>query len=736
MQIIRIRLKNFLSFGTKMQELEFSDLNTIVGPNDSGKTNVFRAIELVKRHINQRNVPAEAYYHNLDFEKPYEIEIDIKFDQEEKEILLNFLVCAIIHQDIRPKEKENQRRNLEILKKILLGKGEKFFSDFCEELTIVVDTEGKSRYPPDIYFKFNKNNQYLYFQSYRLTNNLKKRDSHTIRNISDIILTQARNEIPKLNDCILNIKQKLPNLDNFSYNVFDHILEITEDSVSSEFGGFRLTEFEANKETFPEFIRTRNFIRSVSPEDESASFVDIVSHIFKKSIIKTSDIRARPKVIQSPKDLQYFDEMINISGENLAKILFSLANSDNPKLKTQYREVTNEFKKITNGLELEVQVKPIKSKIKKRHLRELEKEFDRLDNATNIAMADEEIEIVKDHLYVQVIKNNIPIPIEFAAAGIIELAILLTAVIGHKNKVLLLDEPALNLHSILQRRVLQLIQKAISKNKNQVILITHSPYLLNPENFKNSWKITSPKPGSTVVNLKEIIDSMNTNEREKTLTRLYNSEIRSILFQHGVVLVEGPSDKIVIEKTDRYLTDNQLDGPNIEDNEWMILDVGGKDSFSLLLKLVKKLKIPHTSVLDYDSLMECTRKIFIDGQEVITSSAINAIEKSEGLSQSEKSFIKKIRSSIIPKKEKSRTDKIITRYWYDDNLLKKLNTIARKHNMYVLIKDLEGSLQTSTTSKDSKPLRATEHITELLSENKIPKEIKLVMKFIKTKIKN
>lgn len=734
MEIQKIRLKNFLSFGKSTQELEFSKLNTIVGPNDSGKTNVFRAIELVKKHITDRETPSEAYYHNKDSEHPFEIEIDVKFNLEEKELLTNYLVCGCINQGVRPVEGEDQSLGEEVLQKIVLGNGLKLFNDFCENITIVVDTEGKSRYPPEIYFKMRKENKVLYYQSYRVTKKPRKKGSYSIRNLSDILLSEARKQFPKLNSYITKKSNKIPNLSTFRIKLFDFLYQHTDENLSSEFGGFRLADFEANRTTFPEFIRVRNFIRN-RIEDEGANFQEIVAYLFVNSVIKTSDIRARPKKIVNPKDRNFLNEMINISGENLPKILFSMVHSDDPKLKSQYGEILSEFKKITKGLEIDVQVKPVIRKTTERTLTEFS-DATRLDNMTNVGLKDQQKETIEQEVSVQIIKNNIPIPIEFAAAGIVELIILLTAIIGQKSKVLLLDEPALNLHSILQKRVLQLIQRAVSKYNNQVILITHSPFLLNPENFENSWKFSSTKKGTNIINISEIIHSMGTNEKERTVTRLHNSEIRSMLFQHGIVLVEGPSDKIVLEKTDRYLTDNELDGPNIEDNEWMILDVGGKDSFTLILNLVKKLKIPHISVFDYDSLMQCTKKITINGSEIRTSSAISTIYQTGELTTTEIKLVKKLENSIIEKIKNLTNNEKIKQYWYNPTVTNDLNTIAKKHNMYILTKDLEGVIQSNATPKDSKPLKALDRINNSLAENKVPSEIKLVMKFIKTKIEN
>lgn len=731
MEIQKIRLKNFLSFGEKTKELEFSNLNTIVGPNDSGKTNVFRAIEMVKKHMSQRETPAEAYYHNLDFEKPYEIEIDVKFNLDEQQILENFFVCGCLSQGIRPVEKENTELKEHILKKILLGNGRKHFSDFCKEITIVVDTEGKSRYPPDIYFKFQNKGRYLYFQGHRITKKPKRRGSYSIQNMSDIILNQARNAHPSLNDYVKKEKVKLPNLEKFSTHLFDYLYNHTDETLSSEFGGFRFAEFEANKETFPEFIRIRNFFSREKPEESGANLFDMISLMFSRSIIKTSDIRARPKKIVNPEDRLFLNELINITGENIPKILFSLAHSDDPKLKSQYREITSELKRIM-GLEMDIQVKPIKKKIKKRAITDLGPSVARLDNASDIAITDQETEYVENEVNIQILKNGIPIPVEFAAAGVIELLIILTTVIGQKNKVLLLDEPALNLHSVLQKRVLNIINQAVIKNHNQVILITHSPFLLNPDTFEHTWKFSSTKNGTQILNLREIMDSMSPDEKGRTVTRLRNSEIRSILFQHGIILVEGPSDRMVLEKIDRFMIDNEMNGPNIEDNEWMILDVGGKDSMSLFINLAKKLHLPHTSVMDFDSLMQCIRRIKLGSDDVRTSSVIGYIEKTDGLSKQEQNLIKKLESTII-KKHKKNNEKTI-QFWYPDEKLEQLKKIALTHNMYVLTKDLEGVIRTTSTSRDSKPLKDLDQITELLSQNKIPGELKSTMNFIKTKI--
>ena len=124
----------------------------------------------------------------------------------------------------------------------------------------------------------------------------------------------------------------------------------------------------------------------------------------------------------------------------------------------------------------------------------------------------------------------------------------ITALIGQQNKVILLDEPAANLHPILQRRIMQIIQNAVQKNNNQVIMITHSPFLIIPENFEHICKFSSSINGTEILNLGKTIESMDDNAGIQLVGRLHRSEVREILFQRGIVMVEGLSDKIVLEK--------------------------------------------------------------------------------------------------------------------------------------------------------------------------------------------
>ncbi|MCH8915792.1 MAG: AAA family ATPase [Thaumarchaeota archaeon] len=721
-----------MSFGNSEQTIDFSEFNTIVGPNDTGKTNIFRAINLIHLLLNERVTPSESYYHNKNFEKPFHIELKIKLNKEEKNAIRNYFISTCLNREFSGTN-EVKMRSEKIIETIMSKYSHKLFDELYEEITIVVTTS-RVNHPPDIFLKIHKNDKIINCDYGDFGKNRPaKRGGYSLSALAQVILTDIANSFSVINNIIEHGKGKIPKLDEWEFSLFDYIYDNTNAKNFVSVGGFRFDDYESRHENNNSFLRLREFVEKIVPDQESVSFQTLIGLILRNSIVRTIDIRSRPKSILNPRDLEYQNEMISISGENIVKILMSMQHSKNPDIKSCYQTIQKNFKILTKNIELEITLEPKISKTQSKELMEYSDDSTYIDNRQTLGTLTKEKETINQEFGIQLVKNKIPIPLEFASSGTMELISLLTALIGQKNKVILLDEPALNLHSILQRRVLQLIQEAVTKNNNQVIMITHSPYLVNPEKIRNLWKFSPSKSGTKVINVNQALGDFNENDQKKTIQRLHNSEVRAILFQHGVIFVEGPSDKMVLEKIDRHMTDNNLKGPNIEEHEWMVLDVGGKDSMPLFINMAKRLKLPHTSIMDFDSLMQCTRRIKLEKDDVRTSSIIGYIEKTDGLSKQEQNLIKKLENKIIKTQKKNNENRI--QFWYPDEALKQLNKITLAHNMYVLTKDLENAIRIIATPRDSKPLKALEQINDLLSQNKIPSELKNTMKFIKTKIK-
>jgi hypothetical protein len=526
---------------------------------------------------------------------------------------------------------------------------------------------------------------------------------------------------------------RLPKLIRIMPSLFDFMYDVLPENYSStiDITGFNMDQFEQRQLAIPNLFRLREFITNRWPnENQGMGILDIVSIIYNSSIVKTSDIRSRPKSSVNFIDLDSKNKLVNLTGEDLPLILHRMRNSDDPITKNRYSKIVTAFKEITGDLKFDIVIRdrkiPSGQKTEFGIMPSQENTL-RSDGFFPVGTRQQETEIVKHEAVIQILKNDIPIPIDLTAAGRFELLILLTSLTGLSNKIILLDEPAANLHPTSQRKIIQIFKDAISKQKNQIIVITHSPYLINPDDAKNLWKISPTKMGTKVINFEKAIGNLNVDEEKKIIQQFRNPEIRSILFHQGVVMVEGPSDKVVLEKIDRHLSLNEKSGPNLEEREWSILEIGGKDSMILFINLLRKLNVPYVGVLDYDALMRCERKIKTGNREIRVSSVLYYIHETTGLSKNELTQLRQLENSIKIILNRKKHEE----YWYPKEKLNRLAGIPKSRKIFVFTKDLEGMLQSHTTTKDRKPLKDLDRITELINKNKIPDEFKLVMKFIK-----
>jgi hypothetical protein len=109
---------------------------------------------------------------------------------------------------------------------------------------------------------------------------------------------------------------------------------------------------------------------------------------------------------------------------------------------------------------------------------------------------------------------------------------------GHKDAVLLLDEPALHLHPTAQQELIAFFEKL--SEKNQLLYTTHSPFLIDGENIHRVRPVTEDDSGHSHVNVEGW-----PKDRETIFPLQAAAGYAMVrgLFQHKQnVLVEGMSD--------------------------------------------------------------------------------------------------------------------------------------------------------------------------------------------------
>ncbi|MDD5039824.1 MAG: AAA family ATPase [Patescibacteria group bacterium] len=161
--------------------------------------------------------------------------------------------------------------------------------------------------------------------------------------------------------------------------------------------------------------------------------------------------------------------------------------------------------------------------------------------------------------------------------------------------ILLLEEPEIHLHPSLIRKLLYIFE---NRNlDNQIFLTTHSPLFIHPQNihrifrvtkFDNSTFVHSPRLAGIQLNYPRLLQELNADNCE-------------MLFADAVLLVEGPSDHILM----RGLINRFYKGTK----DIKVIQVYGKSNIDIYADLLNVFNIPYIAMLDRDALYDTGIKI-------------------------------------------------------------------------------------------------------------------------------
>jgi len=184
----------------------------------------------------------------------------------------------------------------------------------------------------------------------------------------------------------------------------------------------------------------------------------------------------------------------------------------------------------------------------------------------------------------------------------------------NKNYVLLIDEPGLYLHAKAQDDILNILEK-ISKEK-QILVTTHSPYLLNSDRLERIRLVSRGSSQRTYVENK-IHKGADIETLTPVITAIGLDLTKSLPFNPNFnILVEGISDYYYLEAMKRYLYDNL---PNLNTQ---IIPCVGATKIPIMASLLFGWGLPFKVLLDKDKEGEQTKrnlinKHYLDNDEVI-----------------------------------------------------------------------------------------------------------------------
>lgn len=204
----------------------------------------------------------------------------------------------------------------------------------------------------------------------------------------------------------------------------------------------------------------------------------------------------------------------------------------------------------------------------------------------------------------RVLLGNSDIRVDLAGAGVWEALVNTTIATPSPGGVALLDEPATNMFPQLQRDFLAHLD---SIDKAQIVMVTHSPYLVPVRTNEDIARITRVDGGHgepTVPHRfapSEPPAPAPRRGRPKpsaVASRLAaRDEVRSALFARGVIAAEGESERVLLS---HVLNDPTVtgDGRTLESRGYQVIDVEGEARFGAYLEVLIGFQVPFVVLID------------------------------------------------------------------------------------------------------------------------------------------
>lgn len=225
--------------------------------------------------------------------------------------------------------------------------------------------------------------------------------------------------------------------------------------------------------------------------------------------------------------------------------------------------------------------------------------------------------------------------------GIKELLILLTHLYNDENESLVIDEPELNLHPQYQSFLISEIKKVLNNerfNKKNIVLITHSPFILDLKTTDDLKSIISfNSTFDTPAHLGNIDD-----EKLKQFSPLIsnlNVHHKQLFFADSPIFVEGIFDSMFLQALQNKR------GVSLEGAGSCLIDVGGNDKIAQYFYLSQSLGKKSYFVYDLDSLFSQKLRQSADSSE-LTKEYLSSIGASESFQDTCSDFEKTIKTQV------------------------------------------------------------------------------------------
>jgi hypothetical protein len=307
------------------------------------------------------------------------------------------------------------------------------------------------------------------------------------------------------------------------------------------------------------------------------SGLQVFERLFRHALVLIEDLRLPPREDWTVDDMVRAPEAIDLSDAgNLPLYLFRLKNGS-AEDRARFRATQNNFRQLM-GRTFDVRSDPVPDRGRAEQPKRTGSQL------VLITIGDEEI------------------PMRFAGAGLWEVLILSAVLSIQNEQILFADEPALNLHPTLQRRVLQMIQA----RRGQSFIITHSPYLIPVRDERDLTRILRFYLRGSNTHVARLATPAS-EDRERWsgwLKELRGGiEMAALLFAQGVILVEGETELGALQTWFTSCETAAKKG-HLEDLNLVLHSVSGAGNFRDYSEFLEAFSVPWVIVCDGDQFQQ------------------------------------------------------------------------------------------------------------------------------------
>ena len=563
----RLAVEGLFSYAER-QEVEFSERTVIVGPNNAGKTNLFRAIGmLADALLHDRSLPAS------EISRPDanpRIEADLSLSSDEIGVLAVFFSCSCAD------EKDSRA-------KMISGPNVEKLRDSIGDMTIKIEwkMQGRSGGGPDAEVLFPACGFGL--------------KGGTASNVLRVVPMGAAP------------RQRLSNL--VPFNTFMNAI-LESGDPQSEAGRFLQSKDVVHREVDlythckagRSVAEMRLLMRKLNISDRAVSLTRLLGIMLQERIVHAAEDRYLPRENVA----ETFDSLALHPGEpegfefkynkGLLHGLSAQVSARSPMLKNYENDVERFFSALADPYD--------DSEMERYDM--IKKRFERLfqDRGLGLELITEYVSVKRPRdgsgqfpirrITVVDKARSVRLPLDRVGAGARGVLHLLASVYGAKDSVVMLDEPGINLHPTMLQEVVDSMDERDSGN--QILVITHSPDLLRCEMGRDAHVVHVGNAGGQSRICQDAYKTIRHKKKPRETGHIIDP---AVFFAKRVILVEGESDRALLEISGSIAAKDPK--YNLPLNNIAVVSVHGKRNFKTYMTLLDECGTSWRILADKDA---------------------------------------------------------------------------------------------------------------------------------------